>query len=218
MARPWIYLIFAVVFRNVVSDTVLSAHKDEVQPFDPQGGSAYYTSHSTPVSLDGAAHQFESWADNPLLEFHFHPYFFQGNDASVADAMRLKSELINGVVRGDFTLVCDGVNRTILDGFTSEDDVPSVNMAPMGPHPIGSFEVWVPAESLAAVMSHMMMHRGELSILFHPLSPHCVEDHTGRATWLGPSFNIDRTVLAFDDPECDALQYPELGFGYSAPR
>jgi DOPA 4,5-dioxygenase len=150
-----------------------------------------------------------------LLEFHFHVYFFQTNDASVADAFRLKNELLNGVAAKKFVLVCDGVNSTILNGFTSEAEVPPVNMEPRGPHPIGSFEVWVPTESLGAVMSHMMMHRGELSILFHPLSRHCVEDHTGRAMWLGPTFNIDRTVLAFDDSECDPPQYPELGMGYS---
>ena len=36
MARSWNVVLIFAVFRNVVSDTVLSAHKDEVQPFDPQ--------------------------------------------------------------------------------------------------------------------------------------------------------------------------------------
>ena len=41
-------------------------------------------------------------------------------------------------------------------------------------------------------MSYMMLHRGENSILFHPLTQHSVEDHTGRTMFLGPAFNIDR--------------------------
>jgi DOPA 4,5-dioxygenase len=109
------------------------------------------------------------------------------------------------------------VTSEILANFTSDDDVPPVNMGPRGPHPAGSFEVWVPTEHLGAVTSYMMLHRGETSLLLHPLSLHCVEDHTGRIAWFGVPFNIDRTVLAFEDPECDSLQYPELGLGYSAP-
>ena len=66
-------------------------------------------------------------------------------------------------------------------------------------------------------MSHMMLNRGETSIMLHPLSVHCIEDHTGRLMWMGVPFNLDRTVLSFDDPECDGLQYPELKLGYSAP-
>ena len=56
----------------------------------------------------------------------------------------------------------------------------------------GSYEVWVPIEYVGEVMSYMMLHRGENSILFHPLTQHSVEDHTGRTMFLGPAFNIDR--------------------------
>ncbi len=66
-------------------------------------------------------------------------------------------------------------------------------------------------------MGHVMLNRGENSVMLHPLTKHCVEDHTGRVLWMGVPFNIDRTVLAFDDEECDSLQYPELGLGYSKP-
>jgi len=168
------------------------------------------------VPLDGAAHQFTTWPDAELREFHFHVYFFQANEASVADALRLKGELVDAVASGAFVCVCDGVNSSNLAGFASDAKVPPVNMGPRGPHPVGSYEVWVPSEHLGAVMSHLMLHRGERSVLFHPLSLHCVEDHTGRAMWLGPSFNIDRTVLSFDGADCDPPQYPELGLGYSS--
>ena len=59
-----------------------------------------------------------------------------------------------------------------------------------------------------------MRNRGELTVLFHPLSSHevCVlldskrciavsvqiEDHTARAMWLGPSYRLDLTVLEED--------------------
>ena len=61
-----------------------------------------------------------------------------------------------------------------------------------------------------------MLNRGENSILLHPLTRHCVEDHSGRIMWMGVPFNIDRTVLAVDEASCDSPQYPELQLGYSA--
>jgi len=91
-------------------------------------------------------------------------------------------------------------------------------MEPRGPHPAGSYEVWVPTEHLGAVTSYMMLNRGENSVMLHSLTPHCVEDHTGRVMWMGAPFNIDRTVLVQEGEECDEAQYPELGLGYSAKK
>jgi len=45
-----------------------------------------------------------------------------------------------------------------------------VNMDPMGPHPVGSYEIWVPQETFNAVFSYLCMNRGNLSILVHPLT------------------------------------------------
>jgi aromatic ring-cleaving dioxygenase len=72
--------------------------------------------------------------------------------------------------------------------------------------------VWVPIEYVGKALSYFMLYRNELTILIHPLTSHSVEDHSGRAIFLGPVFPIDLTVLeGADDP-----QYPELGLGYSA--
>lgn len=70
-----------------------------------------------------------------------------------------------------------------------------VNTAPRGPHPIGSFETWVPAEALGDVLGWFMLHRGNLSILLHPLTRHEIADHTHRAMWLGQSMPLDLSVL-----------------------
>ena len=183
----------------------------------PQGGAQYFTTHATQSPLPGASHYNTALKDSAIKEFHFHVYFFQSNPQAVADALRLRDSLVAGVADGSFVAVCDGVTSSVLPGFNSTSLVPPVNMVPRGPHPAGSFEVWVPVEHLGAVTSHMMLNRGENSVLLHPLSVHCLEDHTGRVMWMGVPFNLDRTVLAFDDPECDGLQYPELGLGYSAP-
>ena len=206
-------LFFKSSFLGLASLCLASSLK---QPdYYPTGGATYVTTHASLSPIPGSDHFNSGLQDPPIKEFHFHVYFFQTNPTSVADAQRLRSSLVAGVSAGSFVCVCDGVDGTVLPGFNSTADVPPVNMEPRGPHPAGSFEVWVPREHLGGVMSHMMLNRGENSVMLHALSDHCIEDHTGRVMWLGAPFNIDRTVLAFDDPECDGLQYPELGLGYS---
>ncbi|GMI45251.1 hypothetical protein TrCOL_g4015 [Triparma columacea] len=185
-------------------------------PYDPSGGASYFTSHSTLEPLPAKAHNNDGFKDTPVLEYHFHVYFFQSNEGSVADAQRLRESIVEAVKEGDFVAVCHGVDETVLPNFNSTSEVPHVNMGPKGPHPAGSYEVWVPQEYLGLVTSHMMLNRGENSVLLHPLTRHCVEDHTGRIMWMGVPFNLDRTVLAFDEEHCDSPQYPELGLGYSA--
>ena len=67
-------------------------------------------------------------------------YFFQNNNASYADAMRLREGLIRSVAEGRFICVLNGVTREILPGL-DESKIPNVNTRPVGPHPIGSYEV-----------------------------------------------------------------------------
>lgn len=186
------------------------------EPWFPAGGARYVSSHSLPGPVPGAAH-FDSFGDAEVREHHFHVYFLQRNAASVSDALRLQRLLVDAVAAGKFVCVLHGVTGAMpaLTGL-NESAIPPINHEPIGPHPVGSFEVWTPFESMAAVLSFVMLHRGETTVLLHPLTRHCVEDHSGRAMWLGPPFRIDLTVLEHDDPECDRPQYPELGLGYSA--
>ena len=128
-----------------------------------------------------------------IKEYHFHTYYFQNNEQSRVDAQHL------------YDLVKD------LE-FTA---VPSkFNEAPIGPHPIGSFETWVPQESFAEAYSWFLMNRGGLSILVHPLTKDEVDDHTNRDIWMGPSIPLNVARLEKHLPEVPA-QYPELRLGYS---
>ena len=179
--------------------------------------------------------------ENEIKEFHFHTYFHLFENAadcpkcnsSYLAAERLRNQLIEAVRNREFVAVCHGIDDTILPGLNSNTTFP-VNMHPQGPHPIGSFETWVPKEYLAPVMSFFMIHRQydffcrspftsdehkhkyfhrELSIFFHPLSSNAVEDHIGRSAFFGPPVALNLNVI---EKAGDPPQYPELGLGYSS--
>merc|ERR1711890_132869 len=136
--------------------------------------------------------------EDEIKEYHFHTYWFQNRPESYNAALRIQSELISAVAEGKFIVV--------LPGITKE---------PVGPHPCGSFETWVPKEYLNEALSFFMQRRGELTILIHPRTRWENEDHFGRNLWIGPPMKIDATVLAIDMEE-HPIQYPELKLGWSA--
>lgn len=111
-----------------------------------------------------------------------------------------------------FVVVFNGVTSAIVPGRVGTP--PPMNHHAVGPHPSGSFEVWVPEESLAKALSWITLNRGSLSILIHPLTRYERVDHSTHATWIGQPWTIDLLALR-EDLKTPPLQYPELGLGYS---
>jgi len=114
----------------------------------------------------------------------------------------------------EFIAIFHGITQDIVPRVNTSN-IPPLNKGPRGPHPCGSFEVWVPKEYVAPALSWFMVNRGSLTILLHPLSRYEIEDHSARSMFLGPEYRLDLTVLAADIGHAP-LQYPELGLGYSA--
>ncbi|KAG8696376.1 hypothetical protein FRC08_007188 [Ceratobasidium sp. 394] len=126
-------------------------------------------------------------------------YFLQRNSRQHAAALALR----------------DAVLRLRRDGAFVAVPLYRVNTAPIGPHPAGSYEIWVPSESFVSVYSYLCQHRGELSILVHPLTREERKDHEFRNSWMGPSFPLDLDTLPIRSEEIP-LQYPLLKLGYSS--
>ncbi|CAG8478517.1 5694_t:CDS:2 [Ambispora leptoticha] len=135
-----------------------------------------------------------------IKEWHFHVYFFQENEKSKESALALRRKII----------------ELIREGFFHPVPYASFNMVPMGPHPIGSYEVWCPKEHFARVFSWFVLNRGQHSVLVHPLTVEEMKDHAERAVWMGTPMPLDTKWLAERLPQVP-LQYPELKMGYSAP-
>lgn len=161
-------------------------------------------------------------AKEEIKEWHFHVYWLEkahGGGFERADTLR--RELLARVAADHstgFVAVFHGVTSAHVPGLRSVP--PPMNRAPVGPHPSGSFEVWVPTESLARVLAFFTLHRRDLSVFVHPLTAQQRVDHSpARAFWLGPSWPVDGTALP-PDPTAEVdvdppFQYPELGLGYS---
>ncbi|TFK22662.1 hypothetical protein FA15DRAFT_595702 [Coprinopsis marcescibilis] len=141
-----------------------------------------------------------------VKEWHFHIYFHQKNENEHQEALRLR----------------DAVLRLRRDGAFVAVPLWRVNEEPIGPHPVGSYEIWCPSETFASVFSYLCLHRGSLSVLVHPLTRQAVRltsyqrDHEIRNAWIGPPFPLDLLRLPVEE-DTVPLQYPSLKLGYSAP-
>ncbi|KAF8920554.1 DOPA-like domain-containing protein [Mucidula mucida] len=88
------------------------------------------------------------------------------------------------------------------------------NTEPTGPHPVGSFEVWVPAETFSAVFSYLVLNRGNLSVLVHPLTREPRADHDQRKAWIGDPWPLDLSMLPTRTDNVPS-QYASLKLGYN---
>jgi len=177
-------------------------------------GEDYYTTHSLNIPIDP---KFVTFEDPEIKEWHFHVYWHQRYEPAFKEAMKLRDLLLDAVGRREFIVVFPGITDKIIPGV-NESAIPFVNTQPIGPHPCGSFEVWAPKEYFPQALSFFTINRGELTILLHPLTRHDVEDHTGRAVWLGPPFPLDLHVLPVEVEGPCLSQYPELGLGYATGK
>lgn len=56
---------------------------------------------------------------------------------------------------------------------------------PVGPHPSSMYQVAFAVAEFPRVVPWLMLNRGELSILVHPLTGNDYDDHSRFALWLG---------------------------------
>ncbi|WYZ45897.1 hypothetical protein EsH8_IX_000122 [Colletotrichum jinshuiense] len=130
-------------------------------------------------------------------EWHFHIYFLLQSPTETAAALALR----------------DAVLRLRRDGAFVAVPLFRVNEYPMGPHPAGSYEIWVPDSSFSDVFFYLASNRGNLSVLVHPLTSSQRRDHESRNAWMGTPWPIYLDALPADGGI--PLQYPELGLGWS---
>ncbi|KAL2917635.1 hypothetical protein HK105_202922 [Polyrhizophydium stewartii] len=179
-------------------------HDTERAAFVSDGTSkTAYGAMTQPEPLPAAA-ALPAPIDDEIKEYHFHVYWFLNDPKTEALAMALRQRILELNDQGYFVAV----------------PLATVNRVPRGPHPIGSYEVWVPFEHFARAYSFFTLNRPDpLIILLHPLTRHEVIDHTTRAVYLGGPAALPLKVDELTDTlSATPAQYPHLGLGYSAPK
>ncbi|KAH0528845.1 hypothetical protein TsFJ059_003657 [Trichoderma semiorbis] len=156
------------------------------------------TQVTLPTAL-GPQEDLQTVVESRTREWHFHIYFLLQSPTETAAALALR----------------DAVLRLRHDGAFVAVPLHRVNKEPIGPHPAGSYEIWVPDTSFSEVFFYLATNRGNLSILVHPLTSQQRRDHETRNAWLGTPWPIYLDGLPRKSDEVP-LQYPELRLGWSA--
>ncbi|HTS90423.1 MAG TPA: DOPA 4,5-dioxygenase family protein [Stellaceae bacterium] len=66
---------------------------------------------------------------------------------------------------------------------------------PVGPHPTSMYQVAFPVEEFPRLVPWLMLNRGDLVILVHPLTGDDYEDHAHHAVWLGAKLPLKLETL-----------------------
>lgn len=67
---------------------------------------------------------------------------------------------------------------------------------PVAPHPHWSCQLAMRAELFGEVIPWLMLNRGELVVLVHPITGNDLADHRDYAFWLGAAQTLDLSVLS----------------------
>ncbi|KAK4060790.1 uncharacterized protein Triagg1_10633 [Trichoderma aggressivum f. europaeum] len=155
------------------------------------------TQVTLPTAL-GPQTDLQTVVESRTREWHFHIYFLLQSPTETAAALALRDAVLK--LRRDGAFVAVPLHR--------------VNKEPIGPHPAGSYEIWVPDTSFSEVFFYLATNRGNLSILVHPLTSQQRRDHESRNAWLGTPWPIYLDGLPRKSDEVP-FQYPELRLGWS---
>ena len=66
---------------------------------------------------------------------------------------------------------------------------------PVGPHSVAMYQIAFAVEEFPRLVPWLMLNRGELSVLVHPMTGDALTDHTRFALWLGPPLPLRLEVL-----------------------
>jgi len=75
-----------------------------------------------------------------------------------------------------------------------------LNTGPIGPHPIGSWGIYLPLEQFTEAVSFISMYHGNLTVLVHPNSAYPKIDHLLNAFWIKTILLLDGDQLSDYEP------------------
>ena len=67
---------------------------------------------------------------------------------------------------------------------------------PVGPHPLWSYQLAIPAAHFAHVVGWLALNHGALDVLVHPNTADELRDHRDSALWFGRSHALNLAALS----------------------
>ena len=107
-----------------------------------------------------------------IESWHAHVYF----DAASRDAAWALRETIQAELAGRF-------------------EMGRFHEKPVGPHPMWSYQLAIPAQNFAHVVGWLALNHGALDVFVHPNSGDELRDHRDSALWLGRSYELNLAAL-----------------------
>lgn len=107
-----------------------------------------------------------------IESWHAHVYF----DAASRDAAWALREVIQAELAGRF-------------------EMGRFHEKPVGPHPMWSYQLAIPAADFAHVVGWLALNHGALDVFVHPNSGDELRDHRDSALWLGRSYALNLAAL-----------------------
>lgn len=65
----------------------------------------------------------------------------------------------------------------------------------VGPHPMWSYQLAIPAADFSTVLSWLTLNHGALDVFLHPNTGDALRDHRDCALWLGRSHTLNLAAL-----------------------
>ena len=103
-----------------------------------------------------------------IASWHAHVYF----DAATRDAAWALREVIDRELAGRF-------------------EIGRFHEKPVGPHPMWSYQLAIPAANFAHVIGWLALNHGALDVFVHPNTGDPLRDHRDSAIWIGRSYALD---------------------------
>ena len=67
---------------------------------------------------------------------------------------------------------------------------------PVGPHPMGSYQIAFAAELFGDIIPFLALNREGLTVFVHPNTGNALGDHTAHVMWLGESQQLDISIFS----------------------
>jgi DOPA 4,5-dioxygenase len=88
------------------------------------------------------------------------------------------------------------LRETIAAELAGKMELGRFHEKPVGPHPMWSCQLAIPAADFPFVLGWLTLNHGALDIFVHPNTGDGLRDHRDCALWLGRSYTLDLAALA----------------------